>query len=103
MRQLIINQNRKMIELVVTEKGNQTLTRNLAKTLTEYLVQVLASKFAKALTGYLVQALTGYLAKNLAENSDPQDSEDNQVKEADITVEKSEKDDQIEKLPEELS
>ena len=37
-----------------------------------------------------------------AKNPKPRDSKDNQVKETDFTIEKAEKDDQIEKLPEEL-
>ena len=70
----------------------------LHQTLTGYLVQTLTGNFTKTLSGYLVQAITGYLA----ENPDPRDSKDNQVKETDFTIEKVEKDDQIEKLQEEL-
>ena len=65
MRQLMINQNRKTIELKVKEKENQTLTGNLVKTL--------AGILAKTFTGILAKILTGILAKTFPGNDDIED------------------------------
>ena len=64
MRLLMINQNRKTMELEVKEKENQTLTGILAKTLTRILTMTLPRILAMALTGILAMTLTRILAKN---------------------------------------
>ena len=49
----------------------------------EALHQTLSGYLVKTLSGYLVQVITGYLA----ENPEPRDLKDNQVKETDFTIE----------------